>query len=102
MVLLLNREQLTNAIERAKNSDLYVRPTSLHRQYEVENRENGKKYTVDFFVRKSDGAKFGHCSCPAGERGIACKHLAASVGYHVMRELARQASSRIERTQPIA
>jgi uncharacterized Zn finger protein len=79
---LINRDQLKRAIENAKAAKLFVRPTTMFRQYRVENRSNGKTDTVDFFVRNRK--RFGHCTCAAGERGMACKHLAASAGYHMM------------------
>ena len=83
MIQLISREQLEQAIENAKAARLFVRPSSMFRQYVVENRGNGRTYTVDFFVRNHK--RFGHCTCAAGERGIACKHLAASADYHMMR-----------------
>jgi hypothetical protein len=83
MIELISKEQLARAIENAKAANLYVRPSSMFRQYVVENRGNGKIYTVDFFVRNR--RRFGHCTCAAGEHSMACKHLAASAGYHLMR-----------------
>jgi uncharacterized Zn finger protein len=53
------------------------------RQYKVTNRETGAQYVVDFFVRH--GKRFGHCTCKAGQRNIACKHLASAAGLHMMR-----------------
>jgi hypothetical protein len=83
MIQLVSVEQLRAAIERARAADLFVRPTSLSRQYKVTNRETGATYYVDFFVRKADRARFGHCTCKAGGRNIACKHLAAAAALHV-------------------
>jgi hypothetical protein len=83
MIELKSAGQLKRAIENAKAANRYIRPSSMFCQYVVENRGNGKVYTVDFFVRNRK--RFGHCTCAAGERGMACKHLAASAGYHLMR-----------------
>ena len=83
MVQLTTAEAIKRAIERAKASKLFVQSTGLVRQYRVTNRETGAQYTVDFFVR--NGKRFGHCTCKAGQNNIACKHLAAAAGYHVMR-----------------
>lgn len=90
MIQLISAEQLNRATERAKAGNLFVQPSSLYRQYHVTNRETGAKYTVDFFVRKSDGARFGHCTCMAGQNNKACKHLSAAAGYHVARMAARR------------
>ena len=90
MIELKSREQLNKAIERAKKSRLYVRASQFFRQYKVENRENGRTYTVDFFLR--NGRRFGHCNCKGGQQNLACKHLAAAAGLHVVR--AAQAVSR--------
>jgi hypothetical protein len=92
MIELVSAEQLVKAIERAKASNLYVQPTSLPRQYRVTNRDNGNQYTVDFFVR--DGRRYGQCSCKAGMRNLACKHLSAAAGYHVMRMTAQRETKR--------
>lgn len=89
MIQLINAEQLGKATERARASKLFVQPTSLDRQYRVTNRANGSTYTVDFFVRK-DGKRFGHCTCKGGLRNLACKHLAAAAGLHVMRAAAKR------------
>ena len=94
MIQLQSVEQLTKATERAKASSLFVQPTNLHRQYRVTNRETGACYTVDFFVRK-DSKRFGHCSCKAGERNLACKHLSAAAGYHVARMAAKREEQRL-------
>jgi hypothetical protein len=42
MIELKSKEQLNEAIERAKKSRLYVRASSFFRQYKVENRENDR------------------------------------------------------------
>lgn len=82
MIRLLSAEQLSKAIERAKQSDLLVQRTSIYRQYRVTNRATGAQYVVNFFV--TVGKRYGHCTCKAGVRHIACKHLAAAAGLHLM------------------
>ena len=83
MIQLTTASKLGKAIERAKASRLFVQPTGMFRQYRVTNRENNQTYTVDFFVR--DGKRFGHCTCKGGARNLACKHIAAAAGLHVVR-----------------
>jgi hypothetical protein len=82
MIELISADQLSKATERAKAANLLVQPTTIFRLYCVTNRDNGNTYTVNFFVRK-DGKRFGGCTCKAGERNLACKHLAAAAGLHV-------------------
>lgn len=95
MIELVSAEQLSRATARAKAGNLFVQPSSLFRQYHVTNRDTGARYTVDFFVRKSDGARFGHCTCLGGQNNKACKHLSAAAGYHMMRMAARREAERI-------
>jgi uncharacterized Zn finger protein len=80
------------AIERAKAANLLVQRTTVQRMYRVTNRDNGKTYTVNFFVRKSDRARFAHCTCPAT---TLCKHIACSAGLNVMDAIARREAARI-------
>lgn len=93
MIQLQSAEQLSKATARAKSANLFVQPTNLHRQYTVTNRDNGNQYLVDFFLR--NGKRFGHCSCKAGERNLACKHLSAAAGYHVARMSAKHETQSI-------
>jgi uncharacterized Zn finger protein len=93
MVQLTTAEAIAKATERAKAGKLFVQPSTLLRQYHVTNRETGAKYIVDFFLR--NGKRFGHCTCKAGERNLACKHLSAAAGYHVMRAASRREAQRI-------
>ena len=74
MFQLKSIEGMGRAIERARNSHLVVRRTSIKRMYRVENLDNGNVYVVNFFVRK-DGARFGTCNCPAT---TVCKHIACA------------------------
>jgi hypothetical protein len=82
MIQLTTKEAFERATERAKAGKLFVQPTGMFRQYHVTNRENGKQYTVDFFIR--NGKRFGHCTCKAGQNNFACKHLSAAAALHVM------------------
>lgn len=84
MIELRNRNQLSNAINRAKAEarNLLVQTTNAVRQYRVTNRANGNIYLVNFFVR-TDGKRFAHCTCKAGEKGIACKHIAVSAALNI-------------------
>lgn len=75
MIQLVSAEQMAKAIDRARAGRLFVRFVRF-RQFRVENQSNGHTYNVNFFVR--DGKRFGHCDCKGGERGLACKHLAAA------------------------
>lgn len=95
MIELVSADQLSKATARAKAGNLFVQPSSLFRQYHVTNRDTGARYTVDFFVRKSDGKRFGTCTCKAGQNNIACKHLSAAAGYHVARMAAQREAERI-------
>lgn len=87
MIQLTTAEAISKATERARASKLFVRAIQW-RQYRVTNRETGAQYTVDFFVR--NGKRFGHCTCKAGLNNIACKHLSAAAGLHIMVAAARQ------------
>lgn len=89
MIELVNAEQLSGAIERARKSDLFVRRTTFSRQYVVTNRGNGHAYYVDFFVR--NGKRFGHCTCKAGQTHRACKHLVAAAALHIGLSTVRRA-----------
>jgi hypothetical protein len=81
MIQLTTAAAIAKATERAKQSKVFVQPTSTFRQYHVTNRETGARYMVDFFVRK-DGKRFGHCICKGGMAGLACKHLSAAAALH--------------------
>ena len=81
MIELVSADQLARATERAKAANLLVQPTTIFRQYKVTNRDNGNQYVVNFFVR--NGKRYAGCTCKAGERNLACKHLAAAAGLHV-------------------
>ncbi len=83
MIQLVSTEQLSKAIERARRSSLFVRLTSIRGMYRVENRENGNVYVVNFYLRKSDRTRWGHCTCLAGQNGQVCKHAVAAAGLHV-------------------
>jgi len=93
MIELVSSEQLSKATARARAGRLFVQPSTLLRQYHVTNRETGARYTVDFFLR--NGKRFGHCTCKAGERNLACKHLSAAAAYHVSRMAAQREAQRI-------
>ncbi len=84
MIELKTRDQLSNAINRAKaeTRNLFVQTTNAVRQYRVTNRANGNVYLVNFFIR-IDGKRFAHCTCQAGQKGIACKHVAASAALNI-------------------
>jgi hypothetical protein len=75
MIELKSAGQLGKAIERARAARLFVRFVQF-RQFRVANRDNGRAYDVNFFVRA--GRRSGRCTCKGGERGLACKHLAAA------------------------
>lgn len=80
MIELKSAAHLGKAIERAKAGRLFVRFVQF-RQFRVENRTNGRTYNVNFFIR--GGKRFGHCDCKGGERGRACKHLAAAAAVQI-------------------
>jgi uncharacterized Zn finger protein len=87
MIRIENQEQLSGAIERARQGRLFVQQTSMSRQYRVTNRQTGTQYIVDFFLRQ--GRRFGHCTCKGGQSHRACKHLAAALGLHLFVAVAR-------------
>jgi uncharacterized Zn finger protein len=80
VIELKSTKQLSKAIARAKAGRLFVRFVQF-RQFKVENQANGHTYNVNFFVRA--GRRFGHCDCKGGERGLACKHLAAAAAVQI-------------------
>ena len=92
MIELRSAEQLKKATERARAGHLFVQTTSIYRQYRVTNRETGAEYVVNFFVRA--GKRYGHCNCKAGTYNLACKHLSAGAGLHVMLAAARAEATR--------
>jgi uncharacterized Zn finger protein len=90
MIELVSADQLSKATERAKAANLLVQPTTIFRQYRVTNRDNGNQYVVNFFVR--NGKRYAGCTCKAGERNLACKHLAAAAGLHLCIAAQKQAA----------
>jgi uncharacterized Zn finger protein len=90
MIQLSSAAQLAKAIERAKAGKLFVQTTSFFRMYQVTNRASGSTYTVNFFVE--NGSRYADCTCKAGKNRIACKHVAAAAGLHVVRAAQLKAS----------
>jgi hypothetical protein len=106
MIELKSREQMERAIERARQSKLVVRRTTASRMYRVENLDNGQVYTCNFYVRSSDRARFGHCTCKAGspplnKEGVPmyearpCKHLAAAAALNIYDQTVRRAAAMV-------
>ena len=95
MIELKSREQMERAIERARQSRLVVRRTSMSRMYRVENLDNGQVYTCNFYVRSSDRARFGHCTCIAGQNNKECKHLACAAALNVYDATVRRAAAMV-------
>jgi hypothetical protein len=107
MIQLRDAKQLERAVQRARAARLVVRRTGITRMYRVENLDNGQVYTCNFFVRKSDGARFGHCTCKAGNPPVnvngvptyeprPCKHLAAAVCLNIYDATVRRAATMVE------
>ena len=106
MIQLRDVQQLQRAIERARQSRLVVRRTTAPRMYRVENLENGQVYTCNFYVRSSDKARFGNCTCKAGsppldKEGVPmyearpCKHLAAAAALNIYDQTVRRAAAMV-------
>lgn len=83
MIELASEKILEKAIARAKAEakNLFVQLTKVPRQYRVTNRAKNTTYLVNFFVIK--GRRFGVCNCKAGQRDLACKHVAAAAGLNM-------------------
>ncbi len=95
MIQLRDASQLKRAIERARKGRLVVRRTSIARMYTVTNLENGQTYTVNFFVRKSDRARFAHCDCAGGQRNLECKHVACAAALNMYDAVVRRTNALI-------
>jgi len=99
-VIELTRDKLQKAIEKAKQERNHVRPLTW-RRYEVTTPKGGI-YTVTFDVRK--GRKYGACNCKAGQREMACYHLASAIAVHLaiakMRAVAERPGLKREETAP--
>jgi len=91
----VKRENLQKAIARNMKARMLVQPSSIYRQYKVTNKETGARYVVNFFIRKSDGKRFGHCDCLGGQKNLACKHLSAAAALHVAIARMRRATAAV-------
>lgn len=95
VIQIRDAKQLERAIERARQSRLVVRRTSVSRMYRVENLDNGQVYTCNFFVRSSDKARFGHCTCRAGQNNKECKHLACAAALNMYDATVRRVAAMV-------
>ena len=64
----------------ARNWEIHM--TGVGREYRVLNPKNGLGFTVTFRTG-SDGKRFGHCSCVAGETDRLCRHIEAAAASNV-------------------
>lgn len=86
-------EAMAGAIERARAANLLVQRTTVQRMYRVTNRDNGKTYIVNFFIRSSDRARFAHCTCPAT---TLCKHAVAACALNCYDATVRRDAAKVE------
>ena len=86
MIQIQRPEQFAKAAGRARKERMFVRRTG-ERRYDVTNRKNSHRYTVNFYVM--NGKRFGECNCEAGmpmhgnHVPLVCKHLAAALSLHL-------------------
>ncbi len=78
-MIRLQKDKMAKAVERAKADRMHVRCTG-ERVYAVRSN-SGNVYTVRFAV--ANGMKLAECNCKAGQAGMMCKHIAASVAVHI-------------------
>jgi len=86
MLILKSAAQIKNQIEKARQLKPLVRPVEP-RRYLVRNSEGGMNRVQFLFV---NGQRLATCQrpdatpCPANQHGLACVHVAASVGHHIV------------------
>ena len=88
MFVLVNREQINKAAEKARKVRTRVRYITLG-NYQVTG-SNGKLYTVTM-TRGENGEKKVSCDCKGGESGLVCYHAAGALSLHVGLVRQRQA-----------
>jgi hypothetical protein len=72
-----------SAMKKAANRAMAKRPTVkvlAFRLYQVTNCE-GKAYNVAFHAE--NGKRLAQCTCPAGESGQLCYHVASALPLHI-------------------
>ncbi len=102
-MLKLTKENLTNAIARAKKIRSSVKWLS-GRSYQVTGSQ-GALYTVHLAVARDAQGKqvcLGTCDCEAGKNEMACFHLAAAcslnIAIHAMRQTVKPDEAKTEAT----
>ncbi len=79
MFILKSQEQLSKAINRAKEIRPLVRVHQFG-EYAVQGH-GGNFYRV--ICERRNGQKVVDCTCPAGQHGSPCYHAATAVGLHI-------------------
>jgi len=80
MIQLISITKLEKAIAKARTVKPMVRVNNFG-SYTVTNKATGATYAVS--CEKRNGQRFASCSCRAGERGLACYHVAAALSAHL-------------------
>lgn len=84
----INRNNMTNAIARAKQIHPFVMVLG-ERQFAVESKTTLETYQIRFFVNGK--RKLAACTCPAGKKGMVCYHVAAAAAVNIgLQRLKRQ------------
>jgi len=95
-MLKLESSKMQKAIARAKQMKPRVRMTG-ERVYSVSG-SRGNAYTVTFSV--ANGMKLGACTCPAGEAGQMCYHIAAAAAVNIAIQTMRKAAAQQAASAP--
>lgn len=91
LIELRSRDQMAKAIERARERKPFVRVVG-YRWYLVQSSDGTQTYTIHFYDRGIPGRLLSECTCPAGERGLVCYHVAGAAAVHLGIESMRRAA----------
>ena len=91
MIELRSYAQLSRAVEGAKKMKPFVRVVGF-RWYTVRSSNGQDVYTIHFYDRGIPGRLLSECTCPAGERGLICYHVAGASAIHLGIESMRRAA----------
>lgn len=89
-MIKLSTDKLANAIKTAKQ----LHPKVVfegERRFKLVSPRSGNTYSIKFEKRGSE--RYGECNCKAGQRGIACYHLASAALVNVMVQSMRTAKN---------